>query len=374
MKAKFALLLPLLGALVAQPVVAAGLPDRLERPSRITPLAAQSLLTDLQQVGDNIVMVGASGHVLVQGADTSPMQSQVPVDLLLTAVHFGDAQHGWAVGHDGVILHSTDAGLSWRKQLDGRDIGRLMLDWAEAEVARLDEASAESPDDEALATALDNAYFAVDDAKAGVEAGPSRPLLDVWFRNAKEGWAVGAYGMIVHTRDGGQSWTFVAGLDNPERLHLNSVLGLDDGTLLVAGEGGRLHRSSDGGNTWAAAQQLTDASLYKLVQLSDGRVLTLGFNGTLQVSHDQGQGWRRIALPVEASLYGATQLEDGTVLLAGQGGTLLASRDGEKFQRWQAANKVALLGVAPFNGESLLLIGSDGLKLLSRADLKEQLQ
>ena len=31
---------------------------------------------------------------------------------------------GWAVGHDGVVLHSTDAGRTWTRQLDGRRPGR----------------------------------------------------------------------------------------------------------------------------------------------------------------------------------------------------------------------------------------------------------
>src|SRR3546814_14002589 len=40
-----------------------------------------------------------------------------------------DLTHGWAVGHDGVVLATTDAGKSWMKQLDGRRVGPLVADY-----------------------------------------------------------------------------------------------------------------------------------------------------------------------------------------------------------------------------------------------------
>lgn len=355
-------------------VTAAPLADRLERASRPSPMAAQAPLTDVQNLGAQLVMVGESGHILLRTADGGISQAQVPADLLLTAVHFPEPSNGWAVGHDGVILHSSDAGKTWSKQLDGNTISQLMLAWAEAEVARLEDASAAAPDDEALSTALDNAFFALDDAKAGAEPGPSRPLLDVWFKSAEEGWAVGAYGMFVHTRDGGKTWAYVPGLENPERLHLNAVLGLADGSLLVAGEGGRLYRSSDNGEHWLPGQQLTQASLYNLLQLQSGQLLALGFGGTLLSSQDQGQSWTNLPVPVRAGLYGGTQLTDGSLLLGGQGGVLLYSADGQQFQAWQGQSKAAVLGVSAINPGQLALIGSNGLQVLPLATLKEQLQ
>lgn len=354
---------------------AGSLPDRLERPARLSPLAAKSLFTDIQPLADGVVMVGESGHILLAGAQQAPHQAQVPVDLLLTAVHFVDAQQGWAVGHDGVILHSADGGQNWQKQLDGNAINPLMLAAAEAEVARFEQASAAAPDDEALSTALDNALFALDDAKAGSAAGPSRPLLDIWFRDAREGWAVGAYGILLHSTDGGQTWAYLPGLDNPDRLHLNSVLGLADGSLLVAGEGGRLYRSPDLGRHWEATQSITAGSLYKLLELApDGQLLALGFGGTLLSSQDSGRSWQSIKLPVQASLYGGSLLADGSLLLTGQAGVLLHSQDRQHFKVWQAPAKAAWLGVAETVPGQLTLIGRNGLRAMSLTELKEQLQ
>ena len=37
----------------------------------------------------------------------------MPTSVTLTAVRFADAQHGWAVGHGGVILATQDGGEQW---------------------------------------------------------------------------------------------------------------------------------------------------------------------------------------------------------------------------------------------------------------------
>ena len=50
-------------------------------------------------------------------ARTGARPAKVPVDATLTAVSFtDDARQGWAVGHLGVILHSTDGGETWSVQ------------------------------------------------------------------------------------------------------------------------------------------------------------------------------------------------------------------------------------------------------------------
>lgn len=344
---------------------AAPLADRLERPSRLTAKAQQAPLLDVQPLADRLIMVGAEGHILVRKADGQVDQARVPVDLLLTAVHFVDDQYGWAVGHDGVVLHSDDGGASWTRQLDGRTVNGLMLEWAQGEVAHLQ--AAPSTDEQAL----ESARFTLDDISAGAEAGPSRPLLDVWFRNAREGWVVGAYGTVLHTTDGGSTWAYVAGLDNPDRLHLNTVVGLANGDLMIAGEGGRLYRLSAG--QWQPAQVLTPASLYKLIQLRDGQVLAMGFGGALFSSQDDGQHWRAATLSSPTHLYGAEQLADNSVLLTGQAG-LLHSKDLEHFRVLQPRNKAVWLGAAALSDGTLALVGNRGLRLLGRDEFKEYLQ
>lgn len=360
---------------VLQSHAATPLADRLERPAALSSDIKKTLFTDIQAVADKQLIIGASGRILLRSNDGAVAQAKVPADILLTAAYFIDGKQGWAVGHDGLVLHTTDGGNTWTKQIDGNTINKLMVAAAEAQVERAQQASDAAPDDEDLISALDNAIFALDDATAGSEPGPSRPLLDVWFRNANEGWAVGAYGIIIETQDGGKTWSYNETLKDPDRLHLNTVTGLADGSLLVAGEGGLIYRSADGGQHWQDTQSITPASLYSFLPLqTPGHILAFGFGGTLLRSEDAGLSWQSISLPIKASLYGGAQLADGSIAIVGQGGSVLYSKDTEHFNLWNSSSKSALLGVSEVSPGQLLLIGSNGLHELSLATLKEQLQ
>ena len=347
--------------------------DRLERSAPISGMVGKASLTAIQTVNDHQIMVGESGHIVRRSADGSLIQAQVPVDVLLTSVFFSDQQNGWAVGHDGVVLHSSDSGQTWHKQLDGNAINQLSLAWASSEIERLRTAVEATPGDASSATALDDAQFALDDIKAGSAAGPTRPLLDAWFRNDRQGWVVGAYGTILATADAGQTWRYVPGLINPDRLHLNTVLGLADGSLLVGGEGGRVYRSADGGVNWHPAQVLGPASLYKIIQLKDGTVLTFGFGGALFVSHDSGQTWKAHSTSLNSSLYGGTQLADGSVLLTGQGGVVLYGDEQLNFRTWRSGCRASWLGVVQTSATQVALIGTAGLLTQNLPELKEHL-
>jgi photosystem II stability/assembly factor-like uncharacterized protein len=77
-----------------------------------------------------------------------------------------------------------------------------------------------------------------------------RPVLgkyeDVAFPDSMHGWVVDARGGIVHTRDGGRTWTQQAsGLGS-----LRSVEGLDGRRAFAGTLSGKLYATTDGGSTW----------------------------------------------------------------------------------------------------------------------------
>src|SRR5690554_8179637 len=65
-------------------------------------------------------------------------------------------------------------------------------------------AAEESDDQDAIYEAeahLENLSFALDDAIHDKDKNSTKPFLDIWFYNANQGYAVGAYGMFFYTND-----------------------------------------------------------------------------------------------------------------------------------------------------------------------------
>ena len=108
--------------------LAADYVDVLDLPARVSALAINSPLSGMARAGERVIAVGQRGHILFSDdAGKHWQQAAVPVSADLTAVNFPTTTQGWAVGNDGVVLHSSDAGATWQKQLDGRQIGALLV-------------------------------------------------------------------------------------------------------------------------------------------------------------------------------------------------------------------------------------------------------
>jgi photosystem II stability/assembly factor-like uncharacterized protein len=365
----------LFSGLLASTLALAGQPpiDRLQRPA-VTPAQPQlQAFNDLLALPGGFLAVGRNG-LIVRGDGQAPVTAiDSPTSVLLTAIAGQPGQPLWAVGHDGVILRGTANGDSWQRVFDGWQFNRLQLEAAQRQLDQAQQALKAAPDDAALQQRMDDAQFYLEDAEASEVAGPSRPFLDLWFRDGHQGWVVGAYGAMLHTSDGGEHWQVLDNLPNPERLHLNSVVESAPGILLVAGEGGRLYRSVDSGASWQTVRQLGHASLYQLIPLATpGDVLVVGFGGYVARSRDAGDSWQILPVPSSASLFGGTRLHDGGVLLLGHGGTLLYSADLEHFRLWREPRQRSWLAAGEGADGSLYLAGRQGLLQVSRAQLQEQ--
>jgi photosystem II stability/assembly factor-like uncharacterized protein len=346
-----ALLLALAMAGAATGAARAGSLDPLDRPAQATPLAERGLYNGLAFAGTRIVAVGSRGHILLsEDGGQHWTQAEVPVRSDLTAVQFPTASDGWAVGHDGVLLASRDGGRHWTRQLDGRAIGPLLVQY----YAGLDAAAA--------GLTAERLEQLRGDARRFADEGPDKPLLGVWFEDAQRGWVVGAFNLLLHTTDGGASWTpWLHRDDNPKSLHLYAIEAVD-GTPWIVGEQGLVMQLDRTAQRFRAVVQPYRGTLFGIAG-DAARTVVYGLRGNALQSRDGGASWTALNSPLPVSLTAAVGRADGSRLLLGQGGQVLALDAGSA-----ALTPVALDARVPasaalrLDDTTLLIAGPKGLR------------
>ncbi|HEY5803531.1 MAG TPA: YCF48-related protein [Lysobacter sp.] len=339
----------LLVASVALTAPAGKFTDVLDQPAATSTLAAQRVLQASAVAGKRLVAAGARGHIVYSDDHgTTWQQAKVPVSSDLTALHFVDANDGWAVGHDGVILHTSDGGRSWIVQLDGRRANALIVQYVQQLPADTDPAVLEALKAE---------------AERGAAEGPSRPFLDVWFANQREGFAVGAYNLIFRTGDGGETWVpWVDRTQNGRFYHLYGIRGSSDG-LYIVGELGLALRLDPASGRFTALQTPYEGSYFGLLT-KPGLVIAYGLRGTAYRSLDGGQNWEPVDTGVTASITASQVMPDGRVLMCSMGGdVLLSDDDGAHFRPLAVKAAMPCTGLA-VSGNAVVLTGLRGVRVI----------
>ncbi|MBQ0732196.1 MAG: photosystem I reaction center subunit IV [Oleispira antarctica] len=344
--------------------------DPLESPALATDRAHKSLLLDITRIGSRLVAVGAHGHVVYSDdSGQSWSQAQTPSSVTLTAVYFPNATMGWAVGHDGLILHSSDAGETWVKQFDGYLANSAIVKGArenkELAITELDNAknSADLSDIDNAEVHLENATYALEDAQYDQNTGSTKPFLDVWFYDAKIGFAVGAYGMAFRTRDGGKSWRdWSSRLDNGDRLHINGVTMVGPRSLMLVGERGLILRSDDMGENWRALPSPYEGSFFGIMA-KDDNVLIFGLRGNLYHSVDGGIQWQKVHTGSEQTLMAGVSKADRTSVMVGNGGSvILLNRRSEEPKSIILPGRTTSASVTQAPDGTLVIVGEAGVE------------
>jgi len=338
--------------------------------------ASTALLLDATTDGQRMLAAGEQGHILYSDdGGSSWTHAQVPVSLAITAVAFSGPHSAWATAHDGVLLRSTDHGQSWQTNLTGVDVARLSADAADAKVKRLQaELELAAPElVEDLEWALDDALFAFEDASAAVDEGVTMPLLDVWFEHERSGYALGAYGIVLRTSNGGSTWSLISDrLDNSDNYHLYGITRSVSGTLMVVGEAGTLLRSRDNGETWDRPDSPYQGSFFGTVAAGDGGLLVFGLRGNVFRSNDDGDTWSPVVTDDQRTLLGGAIQADGTIVFVGSAGAVLASSDhGASFTTIATSGNRVYSGVTETADGNLILVGFGGVSMIDEGDRHE---
>ncbi len=308
------------------------------RPAFMSAKASKALLTDVSTAGKRIAVVGERGHILTSTDDGATwVQGNVPVQTLLTGVYFATELEGWAIGHEAVILHTRDGGANWEVQYANP----------------FKEFTPEQTD-------------ALSEEEFNELPRYGSPLLDLWFKNDKEGFVVGAYGMLLHTSDGGANWEdWSSRLDNADNWHLNTIGSVDGQTVYIAGEKGTLFRTRDGGTSWDNLESPYEGSFFGMMTgPQPDQVMVFGLQGNIFHSADAGDHWEEVTSPTENSLMAGVVLDSRNLILVGNSGTILISKDGGKtFSLKTTKDRQAIVGVGKTANGKLLMVGQGGVKL-----------
>jgi len=259
------------------------------------------------------------GQLLCAGStcEEEPLSTWNPVEsgteLALNDVAFVDINHAWVSGDKGLILFSTDGGLTWGRR------------------------------------------------NTGVEA----RLLSVSFIGVDDGVVVGENGTILVTTDGGMTWQRSV---SPTSLRLNAVAFAEDGTAWAVGDEGTMLRSRDGGVTWTQLGfQLPLTSALRAVSFDGAFGAAVGAEGAVLTTTDNGDSWGRQEIldsddgSATSQKVTTTRPLNGLTVKVSEAGDVSAwATSDEKVWQWGLLG--GDLGVSPRSGVPIFKMVKTGLR------------
>ena len=208
------------------------------------------------------------------------------VDTRLLDVHFINSTNGWAVGNDGIVLYTTDAGTMWT----AADIGNY-----------------------------------------------NGTIRDIYFVDSMNGWVVGNVGTVIATTDGGINWT--SQTTNNTNMILFAVYFIDSKNGWASGRNGTVIATIDGGNTWSLQDSgTTGTDLRGIHFVNSARGWAAGTGNTIITTADGGTTWSNQTSGVSAavnlvdvhfvnSTRGWMLADDGKIVTTTNGGTTWSVQD-----------------------------------------------
>jgi photosystem II stability/assembly factor-like uncharacterized protein len=113
-------------------------------------------------------------------------------------------------------------------------------------------------------------------------------LLSVSFPNEKEGWVCGRWGTVLHTADGGKTWTLqLSGTENT----LASIHFVDPQNGWAVGGGGTILHTADGGKTWEKQKSPVPFYLMKVYFVTPLKGWIVGERTHILSTVDGGKTW-----------------------------------------------------------------------------------
>lgn len=199
-------------------------------------------------------------------------------------------------------------------------------------------------------------WVAVQSSAAG------KDLNAVYFADSKRGWVAGDGGFVSRTIDGGLTWTqqSVATKDGVNDIYFRNK---DNGYLLA---GNSIFQTDDGGQTWVEIRRYfasdfggAQPELYSVRFSGKKRGWVVGsisrddvvVDSLVIYTDDAGKSWQRQRVPTKQELIHVDFADEKRGWIVGVGGTIMHTEDGGETWAEQLSNTKATLYHVDFRNE-----------------------
>jgi photosystem II stability/assembly factor-like uncharacterized protein len=298
-----------------------------------------------------LTLMACEAPLVLDGVEQSKKQPIHRTDRIQTAATSGDDV---VIAGIGFILNSNDAGKTWKRtQPEGLpaflsaticpDNTQVLVTaekqaWVSSDKGKTWQANdllteeapqylSCSPDNTLwVAASFSTILNSADQGKTWQQTTFDEDLIFTYvnFFDGQHGVAVGEFGAVYSTEDGGENW-LQKEEPIPNEFFPLAVSFADSQHGWVGGSSGVIFHTADGGDTWVKEETATDAPIYGLLASPLGVYATGGFGTFLErsVTSDGVATWARSsAVAARFYLRAIAPLGDKQVILGGGAGTL----------------------------------------------------
>jgi photosystem II stability/assembly factor-like uncharacterized protein len=218
---------------------------------------------------------------------------QSPTNKNLQKVVFVDSLIGWAVGDSGIIIHTSNAGISWNVQNSGINLDLHSVTFPNKNIGWALSWTNAPP----YGTVILKTFDGGNSWKNEFYNGQDVFLNSIYFVDSLNGWIGSNYSGILYTTDGGNLWnqavidTFI-GYPIYNFVFFNENYGYVNGgrTDIM----GVIYKTTDGGRNWTGKSVAADP-IQKLVFLDSIHIVGMGgdleFGAGFIKSSNAGDDW-----------------------------------------------------------------------------------
>lgn len=263
----------------------------------------------------------------------------------------GEGMEVVLAGLGGVVLITSDSGLTWQRRDVAKDAGERMPSFI---------GGTRCPDGGHILLDYARRLWMLDDIDGvwQIAAIPTtEETIAVECDPAGRLWVVGSFSLILKSADNGLTWE---DMSTGEDAYLTTVQFVDADTGFITGEFGTVLKTTDGGATWDYGELVADEFYSQTAYFADAENgYVAGLNGSIFHTKDGGYSWQRQDTGSSAPLYQFIE-RNGALLVAGNYGTLLRRNS----DSWSAALSVppskGFLRASTFVGDGMLVVAGGG--------------